>query len=281
MIRKLSPAKVNLYLRVLRKREDGYHDIKTLMQRISLYDEMIFSHVDHGISISCPDSSLPEDERNIVYRSAQTFLSRAPHPSWGIHITIRKKIPIGAGLGGGSSNAATTLITLNEMQELPYTTHDLMKMGSTIGADIPFFIFGKTAWATGIGDQLQAVDSISPLCFVLITPAFEVSTKMVYDNLNLGLTKRTLKYKSPKLYTAEDLVKVLYNDLEKVTLNLYPILEIFKDLLLKHGAHGALMSGSGPTVFGIFKEEKGASKAAGALRKIGDGSWSVFKAHSI
>ena len=280
MIRRLSPAKVNLHLRVLRKREDGYHDILTLMQRISLYDEMLFSPLEHGITVTCPDSTLPENEENIVYRAAKIFFSHTPCPR-GIHITIRKSIPVAAGLGGGSSNAATTLMALNEMQDLPCTTDELMKIGSTLGADVPFFIFGKTAWATGIGDHFQTVEKIPSLWFVLVTPSFEVSTKMVYDKLNFRLTRRALKYKSSALYTVEDLVKALCNDLENVTLNLYPILQQLKELLLKQGAHGALMSGSGPTVFGIFTQEKKASKAEAVLREMGAGTWTVFRAHQI
>lgn len=280
MIRKLSPAKVNLHLRVLGKREDGYHDIITLMQRISLYDEMIFKPIERGIVISCPDSSLPENEGNIVYRAAQALLSGASHKT-GIHIIIKKKIPVAAGLGGGSSNAATTLMTLNELLEFPYTKDALIDMGSGMGADVPFFIYGKTAWASGIGDQLSPAENIPILWFVLINPSFEIPTKMVYENLNLRLTKKTLKYKSSSLCTVEGVVKWLCNDLEKVTVTLYPSLKHLKHLLLKEGALGALMSGSGPTVFGIFQEEEQASKAEEALNKMGSGAWSVFKAHSI
>jgi 4-diphosphocytidyl-2-C-methyl-D-erythritol kinase len=280
MTRTLSPAKVNLHLRVLRKREDGYHDILTLMQRISLYDEMVFSPIERGIVITCPDSALPENEDNIVYRAAHTLLSDASHPG-GIHITIKKKIPVAAGLGGGSSNAATTLITLNELFDLRYTAETLMKMGAALGADVPFFIFRKTAWATGIGDQLNAVRNVPLLWFVLINPSFEISTKMVYENLNFRLTEKVLKYREFNLCAVEDMIKGLCNDLEKVTFRLYPALQQLKNLLLKEGAHGALMSGSGPTVFGIFTEKEGASKAEEALRKSGTGAWSVFKAHSI
>lgn len=280
MIRKLSPAKVNLRLQVLRKRNDGYHDIDTLMQRISLYDEMIFAPRDNGIVVSCPDSKLPENEGNIVYRAAHAILSNASCRS-GVHITIRKKIPIAAGLGGGSSNAATTLTTLNEMMGLSFTTEDLMKMGSTLGADVPFFVFGKTSWATGIGDHLESVENIPPLWFVLIKPPFEISTKMVYENFNFRLTKESLAYKKLRLYKVTDVVKALYNDLEEVTLSLHPVLQHFKDLLLRQGARGALMSGSGPTIFGIFEEEEMASKAEEGLIKLGVGAWSVFRANSI
>jgi 4-diphosphocytidyl-2-C-methyl-D-erythritol kinase len=280
MIHKLSPAKVNLHLRVLRKREDGYHDIVTLMQRISLYDEMIFSTADHGITLRCPGSSLPENENNIVFRAAAALLSRSPR-ALGTHITIHKKIPMAAGLGGGSSNAAVALKTINDMMALGHTDEDLMKIGATIGADVPFFILGQTAWASGIGDRLQIAENIPPLWFVLVNPGFEISTKMVYESLNLRLTKQTVKYKCPELYTVDDLIKGLHNDLEKVTLGLHPILQHLKNLLLQNGACGALMSGSGPTVAGIFRGEKEATKAQEALAGIADKEWSVFRACSI
>jgi 4-diphosphocytidyl-2-C-methyl-D-erythritol kinase len=280
MIRKLSPAKVNLHLRVLRKRDDGYHDIETLLQQISLYDEMIFTPVAQGIVVRCPDSSLPENERNIVYRAAHALLSDASCPQ-GIHITLKKNIPVAAGLGGGSSNAATTLIAVNEMYGLRYRTDDLMRIGSTLGADVPFFIHGKAMWATGIGDKLQPVLHAPTLWFVLINPKFEISTKMVYENFNFRLTNRAVKYSYSGLYTVEDLLNGLYNDLERVTLNLYPVLQRLKNLLLKEGARGALMSGSGPTVFGLFTDEEKAVHAEKSLRKLGADAWSVWRAHSL
>ncbi|MDI6776630.1 MAG: 4-(cytidine 5'-diphospho)-2-C-methyl-D-erythritol kinase [Syntrophales bacterium] len=279
MIRKLSPAKVNLYLCVFRKRKDGYHDIATLMQRISLYDEMTFSPIERGIVVKCPDS-LPENEDNIVYRAAMALFSYASCAS-GIEITIKKRIPIAAGLGGGSSNAATTLMTMNEIFGFHYSRDDLMKIGAKLGADVPFFIFGKTAWAFGIGDRLQAADNIPPLWFVLINPRFAISTEMVYENLNLRLTKGSINYTIPQLQTVNDLVKGLRNDLEDVTLNIYPLLRHLKDILLTHGALGTLMSGSGPTVFGIFLEAEAALKAKKALEEVGRGTWSVLMAHSI
>jgi len=250
MITKASLAKVNLYLRVLRKREDGYHDILSLMQRISLCDEMTFSPGPNRIVIRCPDSSLPEDESNIVYRAAAAFYSRiAARPD--IDITIRKKIPIAAGLGGGSSNAATTLMTLNEISGCPLTREELLGIGAKLGADVPFFIFGNTAWAFGIGDRMIEAAPLPPLWFVLINPGFEVSTKWVYQELNLGLTNEQINYSIPRIYTGGDVIRSLTNDLEKVTLKLHPVLEQIKSLLLASGAGGALMSGSGPTVFGM------------------------------
>ena len=280
MIRKLSPAKVNLHLRVLRKREDGYHDIASLMQMISLYDEMTFSPVDHGITVKCPGSPLPENENNIVYRAAHALLTRSSC-SKGIHITIKKRIPTAAGLGGGSSNAATALTAINELMGLHHTPEGLMKIGAEIGADVPFFIFGKTAWAFGIGDRLRAAENVPKLWYVLINPGFEVSTKMIYENLNLRLTKRAVRYKCPKLHTVDCLIKGLRNDLEKVTLVQHPILQHLKNLLLQNGALGTLMSGSGPTVAGIFTEEEEAAKADKALRHTGRNEWSVHLAHSL
>lgn len=280
MIKILSPAKVNLHLRVLRRRNDGYHDIATLMQRISLYDEMTFSLVDHGVTLSCPGSTLPENENNIIYRAAVALLPNSSC-SPGIHITIKKNIPVAAGLGGGSSNAATALTTINDLMRLHYTHEDLMKIGAGIGADVPFFILGKTAWAFGIGDRLRPAEHIPSLWFVLINPGFEISTKMVYENLKLRLTKRAVKYKCPELYTVEELIKGLHNDLEKVTLGLHPVLQHVKNLFIQNGAKGAIMSGSGPTVAGIFTGETEALKAKEAIENIGVKEWSVFTAHSL
>jgi 4-diphosphocytidyl-2-C-methyl-D-erythritol kinase len=279
MITKASPAKVNLYLRVLRKREDGYHDILSLMQRITLCDEMTFSPGANRILIHCPDSLLPEDERNIVYRAAAAFYSRiATRP--GIEITIRKMIPIAAGLGGGSSNAATTLMTLNEISGSPLTREELTGIGVKLGADVPFFIFGNTAWAAGIGDRMVEAAPLPPLWFVLINPGFEVSTKLVYERLNLGLTNGRINYSIPRFYTGEDVIRSLTNDLEKVTLKLHPVLEQIKTLMIASGAGGALMSGSGPTVFGVFTDEESALRAEHLLQKEGS-RWSVFGARSL
>lgn len=278
MITRESPAKVNLYLKVLQKREDGYHDILSLMQRISLCDVMTFAATDRGIAILCPGTDLPTDQGNIVYRAATAFFSRIGAPPE-IRITIRKRIPIGAGLGGGSSNAATVLMTLNEMHGSPLTREELMEIGAGIGADVPFFVFGKTAWASGIGDHLTEAPFSPPFWFVLINPGFEISTKMVYQELNFGLTKYGINYSIPCFYAAEDLIRGLLNDLEKVTLRIHPVLDQIKILLLKNGALGALMSGSGPTVFGVFTDEESACRAEENLgQRTG---WRVFRAKSL
>lgn len=282
MLSKLSPAKVNLHLSVLRKREDGYHDIATLMQRISLYDEMTFASLRSGITIKCPGSGLPEDQGNIVYRAAQAYFSYIGYKK-GIAITIVKKIPLSAGLGGGSSNAATALVTLNAMMGESCRPEELMKIGKTLGADVPFFIFGQTAWATGIGDCLQAAENIPPFWFLLVNPGFPVSTRMVYESLNLRLTKGRINYSIPafKTGTRNNVSEGLKNDLEEVTIARYPLLNQIKQLLLSGGASGALMSGSGPTVFGIFETEEQARNAGEALTTQGAGKWWICLAHSI
>jgi 4-diphosphocytidyl-2-C-methyl-D-erythritol kinase len=248
------------------------------MQRISLSDEMTFAPTDGGIVVRCPGTDLPEDQGNIVYRAATAFFSRIGAPPE-ISITIRKRIPIGAGLGGGSSNAATTLMTLNEMHGSPLARGELMKIGAVIGADVPFFVFGKTAWASGIGDLLTVAPFLPPLWFVLINPGFEISTKMVYQGLNWGLTKHGINYSIPRFYASEDLIRGLLNDLEMVTLQIHPVLDQIKTVLLENGARGALMSGSGPTVFGIFTDEKSACRAEENLgQRTG---WRVFRAKSL
>ena len=278
MITKRSPAKVNLYLQVLGKRKDGYHDIATLMQMISLYDEMEFSPREKGIVVKCPGTTLPENENNIVYKAVKSLFSYASCTS-GIEITIRKKIPVAAGLGGGSSNAATTLVTLNDLMGFNYTKDELMKMGAKLGADVPFFVLAKTAWAFGIGDRLQVAENIPRLWLVLVNPRFEISTKMVYENLNLRLTNETKKFIVPRFSAVDDVAKKLHNDLEEVTLNLHPVLRELKELLTACSALGSLMSGSGPTVFGIFEDKRDALEAEESLKEKGE--WSVFGAHSI
>jgi 4-diphosphocytidyl-2-C-methyl-D-erythritol kinase len=278
VIRRKSYAKINLFLKVLGKRADGYHDIVTLMQRISLSDEMTFSEKGDQIVVKCPGSDLPEDEDNIIFRAAEALFSYT-HFDGGVEITVTKGIPIAAGLGGGSSNAATTLITLNEMMGFNLEREELTEIGAKLGADVPFFILGKTAWASGIGDRLVAADTMPKIWYVLINPGFEVSTKEVYGNLKLGLTNGTIKYNMPRFKPVSQIIDDLANDLEEVSSRLYPSIPKMKEHLRVHGALGSLMSGSGPTVFGIFKSRNSALKAEKELRRVQGGS--VFSAHSI
>jgi 4-diphosphocytidyl-2-C-methyl-D-erythritol kinase len=278
-MKRLSPAKVNLYLRVLRRREDGYHDLATLMQQISLYDELTLLPRDKGIVLHCPGGAVPEDSGNIVYRAAEAVLTRTGCTA-GVDISLAKHIPIAAGLGGGSSNAAATILALNELFALHLSLSEMIDIGAALGADVPFFIYGPCAWAFGIGDRLEAVPHGLPaLWFVLLNPPLQVPTKMVYESLNLGLTNEAIHYSIRRFCTVTDVARGLHNDLERVTFAIHPHLKQLKDALLRRGALGALMSGSGPTVFGIFTDQENAAYAAAALK--GAGPWSVYTACSL
>lgn len=278
MITARSPAKVNLILKVLRRREDGYHDIASLMQKVSLADEMEFSPRREGIALACPGSHLPTGEGNLVVRAARALFAEAGFAG-GVEITLRKRIPTAAGLGGGSSNAATTLTVLNDLFQLGFDRERLIRIGARLGADVPFFLYGSTAWAFGIGEILEPAEPPPGMWLVLVNPGFEVPTKWVYQSLNLPLTKTPLKYSIPSFSGIRELAAALSNDLEKVTVARYPVLEELKGFLLRQGALGSLMSGSGPTVFGLFENEPDAIQAEGALRT--SYPYAVFKAQTI
>jgi 4-diphosphocytidyl-2-C-methyl-D-erythritol kinase len=275
-----APAKINLFLRILRKRSDGYHDLASVMQQISIYDELEYTLRPEGITLHCPGTDLPTNEHNLIYRAAQAIFKHTGYQS-GIDIILRKSIPSAAGLGGGSSDAATTLMVLNDQCSLGLKKTELMKLGTKLGADVPFFIFGNSAFATGIGDQLQNIPDLPKINMVLINPAFPLSTKTVYENLNLTLTKKKNNYSIPRFYALGDVIRELHNDLEAVSLQMHPELNDFKQMLMKEGALGALMSGSGPTLFGIFTDEKSAIDARDAILKKVSGECLVFFAQSL
>ncbi len=272
-----SPAKINLFLKVLRRREDGYHDIVSVMCPIGLFDNITLSFDVPKITVQCPDPRVPEDSSNLAYKAADLFMKKCG-VSDGVRITIDKVIPVAAGLGGGSSNAASVLMALNHQYNNLFTKESLMSMAREIGADVPFFIFQSPAKATGIGDRLTPLNGLPPFWFVLIYPGLEVSTVYVYENLKL--TKSEINYKVPTLIrTFSDLKQLLHNDLEQVTLQKHPELEDIKRGLVESGAGGALMSGSGPTIFGIFDT---LDKARAAYRSISTkGNWDLFLAEPL
>lgn len=277
------PAKVNLRLEVLGRRADGYHEIRTIVQRISLFDTLRISLRDReGISIISDSSRLPVGEGNLAHRAASNLLEETK-ANVGVEITIRKEIPISSGLGGGSSNAASTLMGLNRILSLHLPKGRLMEIGARIGADIPFFIFEKTAVATGIGEKLQPLRIRPPVWFVLVNPGWEVSTKWAYEGLNFELTKRPFHIKLPPFFgDIGQVVRVLRNDLESVTIAAYPEIQGIKEELISHGAQGSLMTGSGPTVFGIFSRK---SRAQSAYRELSvqyaERRWTVYLAKGI
>jgi len=275
-----APAKINLFLRVLGKRADNYHDIASLMQKITLYDELSFSLCPQEIILNCPDSDLPNTEDNLVFRAARAIFDYVNYPS-GIEITLNKRIPLAAGLGGGSSDAATTLMAINEICSLNLNKNRLMKIGAKLGADVPFFIFSNAALAYGIGDKLTDCPNLPKLNLVLINPGFPLSTKTVYENLNLRLTREKINYIVPPIFALRNVISELHNDLESVSIKMHPELQNLKQLLLDHGAQGALMSGSGPTLFGIFKDEKSAKKALDTIRQEVPVQYEVFFAQSL
>jgi len=267
MLKKLAPAKINLFLRVLGKRTDGYHDIVSLMQQITLYDELTFLPRPRGIVLQCPNSNLPLSADNLIFRAAEAVFSYTGCSS-GVEIILTKNIPVAAGLGGGSSDAAATLSALNEMCRLGLKKKELMNIGSKLGADVPFFLFGSSAFAEGRGEKLKAWKNPLKLNIVLINPSFPLSTKLVYESLNLRLTKKRINYSIPRFSELGDIIREMHNDLETASLRMHPELTDIKQLLLRHGALSAMMSGSGPTVFGIFTDENSAKKAAGDLNKL-------------
>jgi len=201
----------------------------------------------------------------------------------GIELHIQKKIPISSGLGGGSSNAASTLMGLNGILKLNFSKERLMEMGARIGADIPFFILEKTAIATGIGEKLQPVEIHPSIWFVLVNPGWEVSTRWAYEGLNFKLTKRSIYITLPAFFDdIGQVARILYNDLESVTITAYPEIDGIKGELLSQGAVGSLMTGSGPTVFGLFPHKRAAESAYRKLNaKYGERGWGVYLAKCI
>ena len=279
-MRRLAPAKVNLFLHILGKRPDGYHNLASVMQQISLFDELEFELCPRGISLSCPGTDLSAGEDNLVYRAAAALFNYAGYTG-GVGITLRKNIPSGAGLGGGSSDAAATLVAVNELCSLNVSHKELMKIGARLGADVPFFIFGTSAYATGTGTELAPLSYVPELNMVLIKPAFSLSTKDVYGGLNLPLTKKKNNYSISRFYDLNDVVRGMHNDLETVSFRMRPELADFRQILMGEGALGALMSGSGPTLFGVFADEKTARQAREAIIKKISSQCLVFFAQSL
>jgi 4-diphosphocytidyl-2-C-methyl-D-erythritol kinase len=275
-----SPAKVNLRLEILKRREDGYHELRTIFQKISLHDTLHFSlEKERRVSITADHPKLSVGKKNLVYRAVQSMLKVSGYKG-GVHIEIEKRIPLGAGLGGGSSNAATSMKALNRLLELNLSEKELMRMGLEIGADVPFFFLEGAAIGSGIGERLEKV-KLPNLWYVLIYPNFEVSTRWAYQNF--VLTKQQFHFslhKFPK--TPDGISRILLNHLEAVVLKKYPQIGIMKKILLFAGALGAMMTGSGPTVFGLFPEAKRAETAYKKIgTMVGGKGWKVFRAHSI
>ncbi len=255
----LAPAKINLCLHVNGKRSDGYHELAMIMQSVSLYDELEVAIVANpGVSFHC-ETVLGNHDDNLVVRAARAILAY-DGLGRGVDLVLRKKIPVAAGLGGGSSDAATTIMALNQLLELDLDPEILHKEALALGADVPFFLYQPVAWACGIGDKLSPVEIVPPFWIVLVNPGVGVSTAQVYRALVPVDYSHCLM---PKIITTQDgLVSLLHNDLERVAMNLCAEIGTIKSSLVELNADGVLMSGSGATVFGVFFSYDQAQTAA-------------------
>jgi 4-diphosphocytidyl-2-C-methyl-D-erythritol kinase len=270
----LSPAKINLFLQVTGKRPDGYHELFSLMCCVDLCDTISLQFGLKGIWIESSHPQVPLDDTNLAHRAAAVFF-KALNVKDGLRITIDKCIPVAAGLGGGSSNAASVLNGLNQHYGYPFLRNQLMSMGLSLGADVPFFLFGKPALVSGIGEKFEAYPGTLPFHIVVVYPGFKVSTREVFQNLNLGLTNCEKKIKKPfSIKVGFDPGVHLCNDLEIVTASEYPVITSIKEQLLIQGAMGALMSGSGSAVFGLFSDSHTAARAKQAIEQ--NTRWDAF-----
>jgi 4-diphosphocytidyl-2-C-methyl-D-erythritol kinase len=284
-LEKNSPGKVNLLLNILGKRPDGFHELETVMQPVNLCDRLTFERRGAAVELSCSDAALPVDSRNLVYRAATGFLQTAKI-SDGVRIHLEKKIPLAAGLGGGSGNAATTLLALNKLFGQPLSAAKLGELAVSLGSDVPFFLQNKPVLATGRGEKIQPLDFFPALrdkAFLLIHPGFGIATAWAYENLArfpAALNgKKSRAQELISLLQTNDLkmaAKKFYNSLEAPALEKYPVLALFQEFLRAHGALAVLMSGSGSTTFAIAENQAAAESLAEKFKaKFGQNCWTA------
>ncbi len=272
-----APAKINLYLKVLNKRKDGYHNLLSLMQMVGLYDHLTFEEAPFGIHLCVENSKLPSDHKNLIIQAAESLQREmtTTHKGGkgGVRITLIKNIPVSAGLGGGSSDAAATLIGLNRLWSLHWSRKKLAKIGEHLGSDLPFFFYGPTAWVTGRGEEVEKVNAVFNGWAVLVNPNIPVSTAEVFKDFSktfvLTNKKSTIRIGnlSGQKPAIEEVFRKPYNNLEKVTLKKLPALLEIKKKLESLGGKEVLMSGSGPTLFALFPGYALAKKAAASLKE--------------
>jgi 4-diphosphocytidyl-2-C-methyl-D-erythritol kinase len=274
-----APAKINLFLQVLGRRDDGYHELRTLMCCVGLHDTLVLRMGTAHSALTCSDARIPCDENNLALKAALLFnrvlAAETSIVPLNVSIELIKRIPAGAGLGGGSSDAAAVLNHLNRYYHNPMSEGKLHALALSLGADVPFFIHGRPAIATGVGERLELFSGLPPWGVVVVYPGFGLSTAEVFKNLNLALTKceKRLRY-FPFKYGKFDIVRHLCNDLESVAVHRFPIIETIKKELLNQGAMGSLMTGSGSAVFGLFSDLQSARRAGDAI--AGNADWQVF-----
>ena len=264
-------AKINLGLDVVRKREDGYHEVRMIMQMINLYDKITLrKKTEPGITVTANLSYLPVNEDNLVYRAAKLLMDEF-QVDGGLEIELQKYIPVAAGMAGGSTDAAAVMVGVNRIFQLGLNKKQLMERGVKIGADVPFCIMRGTALAEGIGEELTPLPAMPHCSLVIAKPKIHVSTKFVYGNLKVReLTEHPDidgQVQALRENNLEQLVARMGNVLETVTIPAYPVIDEIKHTMMKYGAMGAMMSGSGPTVFGIFEKEDKAQEVCRLLKK--------------
>jgi len=269
-------AKINLALDVVKKREDGYHDVKMIMQNIGLYDDLVFiadtGYAGRKITINCDKDGVPTDNRNLIYKAVNLMFDEY-NLSGSIEIDLKKNIPVEAGLAGGSTDCAATLKAVNQLYNLGADTVKLMALGGRLGADVPYCVLEKTSLAEGIGDILTPVQGLADCYILLAKPPEGVSTKLVYTNLKVNeiVNHPEVDKMIQALFdnSLEAVAGYMGNVLENVTLRLNGKIQVIKDIMKENGALNAIMSGSGPTVFGIFRNKETASRAGEIIRKMG------------
>ncbi|MFA5336176.1 MAG: 4-(cytidine 5'-diphospho)-2-C-methyl-D-erythritol kinase [Candidatus Omnitrophota bacterium] len=279
-----SPAKINLYLKVLGKRPDGYHDIETVFERIDLCDELTFSPIPDRIVVKCDNPQVPCDQRNLVYKAAQMLKDRYAIPSLGVEITLKKNIPVAAGLGGASSNCAYALRGLSELWGLKLEKHEIFDIGSEIGADVAFFLLDSgRAIGRGKGEVLEAVPKGESFRYLLVNPGFPVLAKDAYKSLNLGLTPipghSKINPASLEAIKFDRLKGLVFNSLEDPVVRMHKAISEIKSEITRSGLSVVMMSGSGPTVFGAASSMKEALDAKERLA-LKEG-WQAFIASTL
>lgn len=280
MLKLPSFAKINLTLRILGRRPDGYHEVATVLQSISLCDELVFAaRADDRIVLTCDDPSIPVDETNLVVKAALALQERN-----GVEIKLLKKIPAKGGLGGGSSNAAVTLLALNRLWHLNLADKDLRQIAAQLGADVPFFLSGGTALGRGIGVQLEEMREAPKQRLLIVTPNASVATATAYAALNApSLTSSDsvsiLSSSFTEPFSRDSSQWPLHNDFEGVIFEREPEIRRAKEALLAAGAENALLAGSGSSVFGIFNDAAARDQALDNLRS--EVGWRVFACHTL
>ena len=268
-----TPAKVNLGLHVHGKREDGFHELETIFQMVSLFDDVELELLSSGIKLECDMPGIPTDDTNLVCKAALLLRKSYQVEDKGVSIRLKKKIPFGAGLGGGSGNAAGVLMGLNRLWDLNIEREKLFTLAAELGSDVPFFLTSPCALGKGRGERLKVLEPCSKFQVLLVFPGFPIATSWVYQNLRLKLTKRpnniSILRKNLSLSNITSLGSQLYNDLESVVIQKFPEVKVVKDELWAWGALGVLLSGSGSTVFGIFDDPEKAQVACASL----NGDW--------